>query len=282
MMDLQGMQLRAHHQAFVERFVKACLADQRVLAAFLAGSVAKGYADAYSDLDLGIITTEDAFKEFFEARESFLRSLGELVFLEDFGLPGIAFYIFADDTEGELYFGNESRLEQILNGPFIVLVDKKNLLERAAFSERAPDLSEQIEKLRGEIQGFWHEVSHFATAMGRGQLWWAQGQLEALRSICVNLARLRHNILDDEAGEEPYFKVERVMPVDQLSALRETFGPMEKEAIFNAALSIIRFYQEIAPPLAHFHEIHYPERLERIMMDRLQRLESPNHGPIIE
>jgi hypothetical protein len=89
----------------------------------------------------------------------------------------------------------------------------------------------------------------------------------------VNLARLRHKILDAEAGEEPFFKVERVMPVDQLSALRETFGPMEKDAMFNAALSIIQFYQEIAPPLAHFHEIHYSEKLERVMMERLQKLQ---------
>jgi predicted nucleotidyltransferase len=273
MIDLQGMQLRPHHQAFVDRFIKACQADERVAAAFLAGSNVKGYADAYSDLDLGVITTEASFQEFYGARESFLRSLGELVFLEDFDLPGVAFYIFADDTEGELYFGNESRPEHILNGPFKVLLDKKNLLEGAAFSEPAPALFEQIEKLRGQIQGFWHEVSHFITAMGRGQLWWAQGQLEALRSICVNLARLRHNILDGEAGAEPYFKVERAMPVDQLSALRETFGPMEKEAIFKAALSIIRFYQEIAPPLAHFHEIHYSEKLERVMLDRLQKLQ---------
>jgi predicted nucleotidyltransferase len=273
MTDLQGVQLRSHHEAFVHRFVEACQKDERVVAAFLAGSNVKGYADAYSDLDLGVITTEASFQEFFDARESFLRSLGELVFLADFDLPGIAFYIFADDTEGELYFGNESQLEHILNGPFKVLIDKKTLLEGAAFSERAPDLSEQIEKLRRQIQGFWHEVSHFITAMGRGQLWWAQGQLEALRSICVNLARLRHNILDAEAGEEPFFKVERVMPVDQLSALRETFGPMEKDAMFNAALSIIQFYQEIAPPLAHFHEIHYSEKLERVMMERLQKLQ---------
>jgi hypothetical protein len=29
--------------------------------------------------------------------------------------------------------------------------------------------------------------------MQRGQLWWAQGQLEELRGACVNLAILQHN-----------------------------------------------------------------------------------------
>jgi len=107
-MDLQELQLRPNHKAFVERFVRACQADDRIIAAFLGGSNAKGYGDAYSDVDLCVITTDPSFEEFFKEREAFLRLLGELVFLEDFDLPDIAFYIFADDTEGELNFGSEA------------------------------------------------------------------------------------------------------------------------------------------------------------------------------
>ena len=272
-MDVHEIPLRPNHRAFVERFVKACQADDRILAAFLGGSNAKGYADAYSDTDLCVITTDQSFDEFFKEREMFLRSLGDLLFLEDFDILNIAFYIFADDTEGELYFGSEGRLDQIHSGLFRPLVDKKNILEGAVFSEREPASADQIEKLRRQIQWFWHELSHFMTAMQRGQIWWAQGQLEALRAICVNLARLRHNILDSEVGEEAYFKIENVMPVAQLSALKETFCPMEKEELLKAVVAIVRFYREIAPPLAQKHGVHYSRELERVMMDRLQKLQ---------
>jgi len=34
-----------------------------------------------------------------------MRLLGEPVFLEDFGIPDIVFFIFPDGTEGELGFG---------------------------------------------------------------------------------------------------------------------------------------------------------------------------------
>ncbi len=271
-MDLQEIQLRPNHQAFVDRFVKACLADDRIVAAFLGGSYAKGHADAYSDVDLCVITTDEAFEEFFNEREAFLRLLGDLVFLEDFDIPNIAFYIFADDTEGELNFGRESRMDQIHSGPFKILLDKKNILSEAIFPPFEPPASEQIQKLRGQIYGFWHELSHFITAMGRNQFWWARGQLEALRSKCVNLARLKHNFLDPDIGDEAYFKIENVMPVEQLSALRETFCPMEKVAMLNAVMAIVHFYQELAPSLAHEHGIKYPEGLERVMMDRLQKL----------
>jgi len=272
MIDLQGMGLHPNQEAFLQRFVVACYADDRIVSAFLGGSNVKGYADDYSDVDLCVITTDQSFKEFFDDRESFLRSLGELLFLEDFDIPDIAFYIFADDTEGELNFGNESRLDQIHCGPFRVLLDKKNLLAGADFPEQMPYRSEQLKKLQRLLQGFWHELSHFITAMGRGQLWWARGQLEALRSICVKLARLRHNFSDPEVGEEAYFKIEKVMSVEQLAPLRETFCPMEKEAMVKACLSIIRFYQEIAPPLAELHGLHHSRDLERLMMDRFRNL----------
>jgi hypothetical protein len=44
--------LPANHQAVLDRFVAACHADSRVVAAFLRGSHVTGLADVYSDLDL--------------------------------------------------------------------------------------------------------------------------------------------------------------------------------------------------------------------------------------
>jgi hypothetical protein len=68
------------------------------------------------------------------------------------------------------------------------------------------------------------------------------------------------------------------MPVEQLSALKETFCPMEKEAMLRAALVIVRFYLEIAPALAQKHEVPYSHSLERVMMDRLKRLQDEWSG----
>ena len=272
-MATQDLPLRPYQQDFVDRLGKACQADDRVVAAFLGGSTVKGYADAYSDVDLCVITTDASFDEFLKEREMFLRALGELVFLEDFDTPSTAFYIYADGTEGELNFGREGKLENIHAGTFRILLDKKNLLEGVEFPEHVPSSSDQLEKLRSQIQGFWHELSHFITAMGRSQIWWAQGQIEALRGICVNLARLQHNFLDADVGEEPYFKIEKVMPVDQLSALKETFGPLENKEMLKAGLSLVSFYLDIAPSLAQTHGIQYSHGLERVMLDRLQKLQ---------
>jgi hypothetical protein len=44
---------------FLDRFVKACQADERVVAALLGGPYGQGAADAFSDRDLYLVTAAD-------------------------------------------------------------------------------------------------------------------------------------------------------------------------------------------------------------------------------
>lgn len=263
---------------FVDHFVAACQADERVVTAVLVGSYAQGTTDVYSDLDLYLLTTDEAYESFFAEREAFLRQLGELVFLEDFGIPKIVFYIFADGTEGELYFGRRSDFDHTLNAPGQILLDKRGALTEMAIVLPEHPLAQvkQIELLRRQLYWFWHELSHFITALGRGQLWWAYGQLEALRRYCVNLLRLQQNIGDTEVGEEAYFKIEKAIPIESLSVLQATICPFERDAMLRAVFSILRFYREHASVLAQQHEIVYPVDLERVMLDRLEKLRGTN------
>lgn len=270
-MDSQAIQPPHNHQLVIDRFVAACQADERVLAAFLGGSYARGAADAYSDLDLYLITTDEAYDDFLNEREPFIRQLGEPVFLEKFDEFGfdLLLFIFSDGTEGELGLGRVSHFHHIHGGPYKVLLDKTGILTGTSFPLYEPPQAAQVETLRGLIHWFWHDLSHFITAMGRGKLWSAYGNLEELRRVCMNLARLRQNF---SMAAEGYAKVEEVLPVEQLSRLKATVCPPEPESMLHAALLIVSFYQELAPPLAQAHGLTYPEGLERVMSKRLDRL----------
>lgn len=272
--DSQPVNPYSRHQAFVDRFVQACQLDDRVVAACLIGSYAKGKADQYSDIDLMVITTDSAFEKFYQERESFLQSLGDLAFLEDFGLQDIAFHMYGDGAEGELYFGSEDRLEHLYDAPFQILLDKKNILSGVKYSSTGKEFNplKQREFLRQNISVFWHEMSHFTTAMGRGQLWWAHGQVEKLRSICVTLARLQNDFSDTEIGNEPYFKIENCMPVEKLAPLQRTFCPTERDAMLHSVQDILSFYAEAARSLAQVHNLPYSESLESVMRMRLKNL----------
>jgi predicted nucleotidyltransferase len=266
------MQLPANYQEVVDRFVAVCQADERIVAAFLGGSYAQDKADKYSDLDLYFITTDEAYETFLADRESFIRLLGKPLFLEDFGAPHGYFVIFSNGADCEIWFGRESKFHDIHGGSYRVLLDKKGILAGEVFPIHVADPVEQIEVLRQQLDGFWHELSHFIKAMGRRQLWFAYGQLEVMREICVNLARLRYNFSDAYMGKEPYFKVEQAMPIEQLSSLQTTYCAMGYEPMLQAARVVCRFYQDVASSLATAHHLTYQTDLEQILMSQFKEL----------
>lgn len=271
-MDAQEPQPPQNHQMATNRFIAACQADERVVAAFLGGSYARGTADAYSDLDFGLITTDEAYDDFLAGREAFMRQLGEPLFLERYAgnSADFLFFILADGTEGELAPGRESHFTHIHVGPYRILLDKKGILTGAVFTGSAPAHADQVETLRWLINWFWHDLlHHFITPMAREQLWSAYGGLEDLRLTCINLARLQQNFSAETEGFE---KVEQALPTEQLAPLQATFCPMERGAMLQAALVIVEFYQEVAPPLAQAHGLSYPTDLARMLSERLEKL----------
>lgn len=120
------------------------------------------------------------------------------------------------------------------------------------------------------------------TAMRRGKLWWAHGQLDSLRSICVNLARLQNDFSDAQVGEEPYFKIEDCMPVEKLAPLKTTFCSQERDAMLQSVQAILAFYVETARSLAETHNITYPESLEKVMRMRLRNLQADPASSSVE
>jgi predicted nucleotidyltransferase len=255
---------------FLDRFVTACEQDDRVVAAFLGGSRGRGQADAYSDVDLCVIAKDDAYEALVRDRIGFVGRLGTPLFLEDFGIAGLVFFVLDDGIEGELFFGSEARLEELEPGPTIrTLFDPGGILEGVTFAEERTDPAEQHEVLRQILAWFWHELSHFITAIGRGELWWAAGQLESLRGHCVNLVRVERGAF---AGEEPYEKLDRTIDLAALSPIAETFVPMERDALLRATRELVRFYTEKAPGVAKVNGATYPLELEELMVKRLDDL----------
>jgi predicted nucleotidyltransferase len=259
------------YQPLIDRFVAACRDDDRVVAALLYGSQARGTADASSDLDLGLVTTDASHDDFVASREAFVRSLGEALFVEDFDDPGEVYAIYSDGAEAEIILSRESQLDRH-GGVSKVLLDKRGLFAGRTDVATAPRAEPRVEEIRRQIHWFWHDVSHFIVAMGRGHLWWAYGQLDNLRLYCLNLARL----LQDPAAEaEGYWKVDGgAVAAEHLAVLEATVSPRERQAMLRAAQVIVSLYRELAHSLAEVRGIPYPTELDRIMSERLAKLDS--------
>jgi predicted nucleotidyltransferase len=250
--------------------VEACEADDRIVAAFLGGSIARGEADEYSDLDLCAITRNDAYEEVMADRADLIGRLGEPLFLEDFGVERNVFFILADGTEGEVFIFRESELDRIDAGPYRTLLDEGGILADAKFTVPGLDVAERVEELRQILLWFWHDVSHFVSAIGRGQLWWAAGQLEMLRAYCVNLERIDQGV--ETTGDEAYWKLDQSISTDRVAAIRETFVPIDRRAMLRAAQEIVAFHRERAPVVAAAQGLTYPEELARLIGGQLDEL----------
>jgi predicted nucleotidyltransferase len=257
------------HSGVVSRFAEACAADDRIVAGLLGGSRARGEADEFSDVDLCAITTDDGLEGVISAREGLIRRIGEPLFIEDFGHGRVVFFILADGMDCELFFEREGALERLEVGPFEPLVDKRGILAGAGFPFAPPDPAEQRERLREIVMWFWHDLSHLLAALGRGDLWWANGQLEALRRYCVNVVRIRHGV---EPQDEAYEKLSKVVPVSELDELRSSFCPMERDAMLEAGRRIVGFFREHAPRIAEANAVAYPTELARLKSARLEEL----------
>lgn len=263
-----------HHKSAVERFIAASKSDARIVAAALYGSNAQGTADEYSDLDLAVITTDEAFDDFVAQRDEFVRLLGDPLFVTSFDNPNFVFCILADGTDIELMLGHISQPNLDTGVPYQVLLDKQDFFAHSPPTPAPPASTAQEKTLRDLITWFWHDLSHFIAAMGRGQLWWAYGQLDILRMMCVNLARFSHDFSDPEVGQDPYFKLDKTVPPELLTDLQSTFCPMERAAMLRASHTLLDFYRRTAVPLAETHGIEYPFQLDRILSERLDNLPS--------
>jgi predicted nucleotidyltransferase len=250
--------------------IDVCAADERILAAFVGGSHARGAADAFSDIDLCFVVADHAWDDVVAGRGELIRRLGEVLFLEDFGREDRMFAILADGTDLECNFVRVGALDALEAGPFRVLLDPQGILAGRVFPEHPPDAEASIRELPRILSWFWHELTHFTTALGRDELWWAAGQLEALRNLRINLERIHQGAAPDE---EPYWKLDRELETARVEPLRATFVPIDRDALLGAGLEVVASFRERGRETALAHGLAYPEELDRLITRHLEDLQ---------
>ena len=255
--------------ALVERLVEICAHDERVVAVIEGGSRARGEADEHSDIDVSVIVVDDAYAEILGAKPAFVDSITDALFVEDFGLEHMAFVITEGDVELELHFFRLGDLDAIHAGPYRVLLDPRDILQGRTFPPDIPDEVARARQLREILTWFWHDIGHFTTAIARGQLWWAAGQLEQLRSYCVNLVRIEQG---GEATDEPYWKLDVELATGALEPLRSTFVPIERDDLLRAGRDVLAFFRGRGPDVAQANGLTYPAELDRLIGGRLEDL----------
>jgi predicted nucleotidyltransferase len=252
--------IRGADRRWLEQLRTRLQSDDRVAALFLGGSHAAGAADEYSDLDLYLITTDEAYESLRSERQALMHSLGEIVFLEehsDFGFLMLLF-MYADGVHGEMALAPARDLHEVHGGPHIALLDREGLLGGRVFEIHRLDEATRAGIARRQLTWFWYDRSLLDVALERGGLWTAHHHLELCRERCLDLALLRAHPEVWPGGHE---KAERMLDAPTLAQFEPTVVMLDADQMRGAARRITQLYLQLGPEIARLCGISFPDRL---------------------
>lgn len=184
----------APQAAVLQRLLRLAEADDRIRAFRIRGSVARGTADEYSDLDTRMWITDDDYEETIAGLPELVRSIGPTVDIL-FETPGSP-YLFVQYTTGvqlELSTARASDSSDPDRG-VVVLLDRDGLLVQPD-TEREPAWDEKL-----WLGWAWMALADVDKYLRRESLWEALTTLEKARSLLLRHHAAETRMRDPEYG----------------------------------------------------------------------------------
>jgi hypothetical protein len=198
----------AHQRdALLARLEATLQQDDRVLAAWLAGSFGRGTADAWSDIDCHVMVRDDGFASWLASRSDFYSRLGHPVLV----LPSSASE--KGDYQGVLFAGPVFIDLAVHPARHAVRdADTRLLFERIAVPVRLADAidgDERRAQLQHHLDFFWAMMPIALKYVGRGNSHRAVTQIDLLYGSFVGVYRLLYDPARREAGGAHWLHPER-------------------------------------------------------------------------
>ena len=233
------MELPEPQRDFVDAVLPRIESDPRIVGVAIAGSIAAGHADVYSDVDLVIAVTDDAFEEVMAERLDLIRAWTSLIVGftgEHVGEPRLIVTLSGPPLLHVDYkFVRLSDFVQRIDDPLIVS-DRTGALTDAVAAHPAERSAIDLQWIEDR---FWVWVHYGSTKLGRGELFEVLSVLSDLRVLVLApLAALR-------AGERSrgVRRLEALCSVDA-EALEATVGAYDSAALGNALVACVELYRD--------------------------------------
>lgn len=181
-------QLPVARDTMLDRAIQIIKQRMEIEGIFLGGSLAKGNADLFSDIDLRIVVTDAYFNDYIQHKQDILREFGKVLFFEDLH-PTAPYSIAHYDSfiKTDLFIYTFSRLKPSiwLNG-IKVVYDPDNKLQQI-IDESTKIIyqvtQEEVLNWQGKVFSYIHEV--YRRVM-REEYYYALTMINNLRSFIVN------------------------------------------------------------------------------------------------
>ena len=238
------------HRRLLERAVARFWDDDRVSSLVLGGSLARGDADFYSDVDLYVISRDEAFDAVFAERDLVAEAIGRplLRFAVD-PIPGGSrdfIVTYPGPVKLDLMYYRESEVKPEPKWTATTVLKDGSGALAAVVSRSAvsgPDLPVPAVELE---QRFWTLCWYVYGKISRGELW------EALDGVHAIRGKILLPLLDRTAGRphEGYRRLERKLDPETLGSLTATVAPLQREALYAALRAEMSLFRDLKAGLS--------------------------------
>ena len=255
------------HQEYLKVFVDKAESDERILAVWLEGSLAKGTADRYSDIDIHLLIAEKD-KEAFQSRlESWLSDVQPLV-------------LFRETFSGQMVTCITTaglRLDVWLHATDIISLERAKVHVLAAaegciqFKEacRNKESKDVSTTLTQHFNEFWRVLAILPTVLGRQEcIAGFMGTTFLVMSLTEVLIIGNGNQRDRGVKNINAF-VPRALREEIETAL--TMQSINTESIAKTHLRLTAIMQQYGPDIAKQHGVIYPLALEKAVLNYVSR-----------
>jgi hypothetical protein len=221
----------AARDALLARIVAVLADDQRMVAAWLQGSIAAGTADAWSDLDLHVVVRDDDFARVVAERMALYRRVGEPSLAQHLMQQGPSFFVLllypgGIEVDWSLWPLKDARRP----------AQSRLLFDRAGvpLAPATPvPAEERATRALRRLEFFWAMAAVGVKNAGRGHTHWAADSLDLMHDAFDGLWRLVHR----PDGPDPALLATRHRPPEpELQALMPRLPATIDPAIVLAAI----------------------------------------------
>ena len=230
-MDEKRLTGTARLDEAIARIADAAVADGLCEAVLLKGSIARGDADEFSDIDLYLVVSPQNRDTVLARREKYLAAYGDIVFLEDvdFGLPQKV-AIFPDALHVDLYVAEP---EQVGSLDLVVAIYDPAGLFTNVTSTRADVTDEELCRHFSSVLYCLVEASG---AYGRrNDAWAAKIMSDAVGELSV----LVRSLYDRRYAFLGLKKINEVIPAEDYQLLEAIYASLGRGDFLEAAQAIL-------------------------------------------
>jgi predicted nucleotidyltransferase len=271
--NVPGLDLLPAHRVLLERAVGYFRDDDRIAGMILGGSLARGAADFYSDVDLYIVARDESFEAVFAERDDAAESLGSPLFrfaVDPFP-GGSRDYIvtYPGPAKLDLMYHRESEIgpDQEWAGRLVLVDDSGSLATVISRSARSRPDRPEPKTLLALNQRFWTWCWYAFGKIERGELWEALDGLHSIRTLALV------PLLDwsAERRHEGYRRLERKTNQEQASRLSATAAPMRAQALHAALRAEVELFRELRSSVLERYGLSIDLAHEEVLESEMSR-----------